>query len=348
MISQSFRSGVVAVVLSLAVISCAAPEVSTSQKQAAATSAAPATAIKIDGSSTVYPITEAIAQSFATAQKSPVPVNVSFSGTGGGFAKFCAGDTDINNASRPITAAEIESCAQNQIRYVELPVAYDALTVVVHPQNNWVESMTIAELKQIWQPSAQQTLKTWNQVRSSWPNRPLALYGPGTDSGTYDYFADVILDGSDTRSDYTASEDDTLLVQKVSQDPNALGFFGFAYYEESQDQLKPIAINSGNGAVLPSREAVEQATYQPLARPLFLYVNLTSAQQNSGLRRFVEFYLKNAREAAATVGYIPLPEEGYHIGSVNFQEGDVGTAFDGQAQPNLTIAELLRKTKRIQ
>ncbi|MGB7412663.1 MAG: PstS family phosphate ABC transporter substrate-binding protein [Thermosynechococcaceae cyanobacterium] len=333
--------------LMLLMASCSSSKVSTNPTQAVAKSSA-STAITIDGSSTVYPITEAIAKAFKETPNATVPVNVKFSGTGGGFAKFCAGETDINDASRPITPAEIKACDQNQIRFVELPIAFDALTVVVHPQNDWVESMTVEELKKIWQSSAQQQIKTWDQVNSSWPRRPLNLYGPGTDSGTYDYFAEVIVGGRDTRSDYTASEDDSLLVQKISQDPNALGFFGLAYYEENQAQLKAIAIDSGSGSILPSRQTVEQAAYQPLARPLFLYVNLATAQQNHGLRRFVEFYLDNAQEISATVGYIPLPEEGYHIASVNFQEGEVGTAFEGQPQPRLTIAELLRKAKRFQ
>lgn len=327
--------------------SCSTSEISKAQKVANSKSSV-STAIAIDGSSTVYPITKAIAKEFQQASKTTVPVNVEFSGTGGGFDKFCAGETDINDASRPITPVEMKACDQNEIRFVELPIAFDALTVVVHPQNDWIESITVEELKQIWQASAQQKITTWNQVRSSWPNRPINLYGPGTDSGTYDYFAEVITEGSDTRSDYTASEDDRLLVQKVSQDPDALGFFGLAYYEENQAQLRALSIDSGDGPVLPSRETVEKASYQPLARPLFLYVNLTAAQQNSGLRRFVEFYLDNAQETSTAVGYIPLPDEGYHIASVNFQEGEVGTAFEGKPQPQLTIAESLRKVKRFQ
>ncbi len=336
-------------VLSFMVLSagCSTSDLSKSQKAANAKASA-STAVAIDGSSTVYPITKAIAKAYQQSSKAPVPVNVKFSGTGGGFKKFCAGETDINDASRPITPEEIEACDQNQIQFVELPIAFDALTVVVHPQNDWLESITVEELQQIWQASAQQKITTWNQVKLSWPRRPLNLYGPGKDSGTYDYFAEVITEGSDTRTDYTASEDDSVLVQKISQDPDALGFFGLAYYEENKNQLKAVAIDSGKGSVLPSRQAVEKAAYQPLARPLFIYVNLTAAQQNPGLRKFVEFYLDHVQESSAEVGYIPLPLEGYHIASINFQEGEVGTAFNGQPQPNITISELLKTTKRFQ
>ncbi|MGF1461402.1 MAG: PstS family phosphate ABC transporter substrate-binding protein [Leptolyngbyaceae cyanobacterium] len=301
--------------------------------------------IRIDGSSTVFPITQAISEAYNAAAENPVDINVDFSGTGGGFEKFCAGETDISNASRPIVEDEIAACDEADIRYYELPIAFDALTVVVNAENTWAEDVTIEELKTLWEPAAQGNVTQWNQVRSSWPAEPIELYGPGLDSGTYDYFAEVVV-GSDTRSDFVASEDDDILAAGVAENPNALGYFGLAYYDENQDSLKALAIDGGDGPVAPTTENVEQAQYHPLARPLFIYVNLESAQQNPAVREFVQFYLESAPALVDDVGYVPLPEEGYHIAWVNFQEGEVGTAFDGTPQPDLTIAELLRKTKR--
>lgn len=303
-------------------------------------------AVLIDGSSTVYPITEAIADAYNAQANDPVEADVSFSGTGGGFRKFCAGQTDISNASRPISNEEIAACDANGVRYFELPVAFDALTVVVNPQNTWVNDITVAELKTMWEPSAQGRITTWSQVRPSWPDQPLTLFGPGLDSGTYDYFADVIV-GQGTRSDFVASEDDDLLVQGIAQTPGALGYFGLAYFEANSGTLRAIPVDNGNGPIAPTAENVVQATYQPLARPLFIYVNYTSAQRNPAVREFVEYYLKTAPEVVQQVGYIPLSEEAYNIALVNFHQGEAGTAFDGQPQPNLTLNEVLRKTKRV-
>jgi phosphate transport system substrate-binding protein len=301
--------------------------------------------IKIDGSSTVFPITEAIANAYNETQPDPVEVDVSFSGTGGGFEKFCAGETDISNASRPILEAEMAACDEAGIRFYELPVAFDALTIVVNQQNDWAGDITVEELKTLWEPGAQGKVTRWNQVRPSWPDRPIALHGPGLDSGTYDYFAEVIV-GQDTRSDFAASEDDEIIAEGVGADPNALGYFGLAYYDEHQDTLKALAVDGGSGFVEPNPETVVRAQYQPLSRPLFIYVNFESAQTNPAVKDFVQFYLENAATTVDTVGYVPLNEEGYHIAWVNFQEGEVGSAFNGFPQPNLTIAELLRKTKR--
>jgi phosphate transport system substrate-binding protein len=301
--------------------------------------------IKIDGSSTVFPITDAIANAYNETQPDPVEVDVSFSGTGGGFEKFCAGETDISNASRPILEEEMAACNEAGIRFYELPVAFDALTIVVNQQNDWAGDITIEELKTLWGPGAQGKVTRWNQVRPSWPDRPIALHGPGLDSGTYDYFAEVIV-GQDTRSDFAASEDDEIIAEGVGSDPNALGYFGLAYYDEHQDTLKALAVDGGSGFVEPNPETVVRAEYQPLSRPLFIYVNFESAQTNPAVKDFVQFYLENAATTVDTVGYVPLNEEGYHIAWVNFQEGEVGSAFDGIPQPNLTIAELLRKTKR--
>jgi len=333
--SYGIRSSVAVVGVTLLAVGCSTPE-ATQQR-------AP---ISVDGSSTVFPITVAIAEAYNTLNPDSVEVDVSFSGTGGGFEKFCAGETDISNASRPIVEDEIAACDAAGIRYYELPVAFDALTVVVNPQNTWAEDITVEELKALWEPTAQEQITQWNQVRPDWPAVPIALYGPGLDSGTYDYFAEIVV-GSDTRSDFVASEDDEILAAGVASDPNALGYFGLAYYDEHRDNLKALAIDGGNGAVAPTTENVEKAQYNPLARPLFIYVNFKSAQTNPAVREFVQFYLENAPTLVEDVGYVPLPEEGYHIAWVNFQEGEVGTAFDGIPQPNLTIAELLRKTKRV-
>jgi len=300
--------------------------------------------VKIDGSSTVYPITKAVAEEFRSSKASnKAQMTVNFSGTTGGFEKFCAGQTDINNASRPILTAEMEACNKNSVRYIELPIAFDALAVVVHPQNNWAKDITVAELKKMWEPAAEGKITRWQQVRASWPDRPLKLYGAGKKSGTFDYFTEAVVGKVRTsRNDYTASEDDDVLVEGVSKDPNALGYFGFAYYEANQGKLKALAVNNGKGSVLPLRQNVEKARYQPLSRPLFIYVNARSAQIKPALKDFVDFYIQKA-PTLVSVGYVPLPAEGYHLDNVHFNRGKVGTVFEGEAQINLTIGELLRK-----
>ena len=300
--------------------------------------------IKIDGSSTVYPITDAMAKEYQNTHPKKAQITVKFSGTGGGFKNFCAGETDISNASRPIRPDEMEACNKAGIRYYELPVAFDALTVVVNPKNDWAKDITIDELKKIWEPAAQGKITRWNQIRPNWPNRPITLYGAGKDSGTFDYFTEAIVGTAKaSRTDYIGSEDDTVLVQGVIKDENALGYFGFAYYEDNQSQLKAVAIDRGKGAVLPSREAVEKAQYNPLARPLFIYVNYNSAQKKVEVRNFVEFYMKKAPTLVSSVGYIPLPKQGYQIIYQHFYNGKVGTVFGGKAQLDSTIEELLRK-----
>ncbi|NEQ39291.1 MAG: PstS family phosphate ABC transporter substrate-binding protein [Okeania sp. SIO3I5] len=300
--------------------------------------------IKIDGSSTVYPITQKIVEKFNATDKPDVEVSASFSGTGGGFKKFCAGETDINNASRPILLDEMETCKRNQISYIELPIGFDALSIVVNQANTWAKDITVAELAKMWGPEAQRKITKWNQVRSSWPDQPLQLFGPGADSGTYDYFSEAIVGkGKATRSDYIASEDDEVLAQGVSNNPNALGYFGFAYYVENRDKLKSLGVDSGNGPVLPTKSSVEQAQYQPLARPLFIYVNAVSAQNNPLMNEFVDFYMKNAQKAVTIVGYIPFQEDDYMKLYRNYHKTKVGTVFGGEAQLNLTIYEVLTK-----
>ncbi|GET43940.1 PstS family phosphate ABC transporter substrate-binding protein [Microseira wollei] len=303
--------------------------------------------IKIDGSSTVFPITDAIAKEYKKTKQNKVEIQAAFSGTSGGFRKFCAGETDISDASRPINAEEMKACNQAGVRFIELPVAFDALTVVVNPQNTWAQDITRAELKKLWEPAAEGKITKWNQIRSSWPDRPINLYGAGKDSGTFDYFTEATVgQPKASRNDYTASEDDNVLVQGVAKDPNALGYFGFGYFEDNQDKLKALAIDNGKGAILPSRETVEKAQYQPLARPLFIYVNVRYNQMKPELREFVKFYLNNAKRIVENANYIPLPEEGYHISKIHFESGKVGTVFEGKSELNLTIGELLRKEKK--
>lgn len=324
---------------------------STQSLNSSTSGAVSTTAIEVDGSSTVYPITDAAAKAFQ--QDNPdAEIPVAFSGTTGGFRKFCAGETDISNASRPISTAEIEVCRQAGVRYIELPVAFDALTVVINPQNTWAQDLTVSELKKIWQPAAQGKITNWNQVRSDFPDRPLTLYGAGGDSGTYDYFAEVITGGADTRTDYTGSEDDNVLVQSVASDPNALGFFGLSYYESNQDKLKAVAIlddtqGQATEPVVPSREAVENSSYVPLSRPIFIYVNGQATQQNEDLREFIKFYMANGREIVESVNYVPLPADAYEIGQVHLFKGEYGTAYEGKPQPYLTIQEVLQKEQTL-
>ena len=280
--------------------------------------------VQIDGSSTVYPVTEAVAEEFRR-EAPDVRVTVGVSGTGGGMKQFSRGEIDIVNASRSINEAESAIATENNISFIELPVAYDGLTVVVHPENDWVKEITLAELKKIWEPAAQGTITHWNQIRPEWPNEEIHLYGPGVESGTYDYFTEAIVGESHaSRGDYTASEDDNVLVQGVATDPYALGFFGYAYYEENQDKLKAVPVDdkndtNGQGAILPSRETVKEGTYAPLSRPLFIYVN-SSAAKRPEVVEFVNFYLDNAPVLSEEVGYIQLPEEKYQEQKARFEE----------------------------
>ena len=275
--------------------------------------------IQIDGSSTVYPITEAVAEEYR-AVAPDVKVTVGVSGTGGGMKKFTRGEIDMVNASRKIKASEDSLAKANGISFIELPVAYDGLTVVVHPENDWVKEITTEDLKKIWEPSAQGKIMKWNQIRPEWPDREIHLYGPGVESGTYDYFTEAVVGESGaSRGDYTASEDDNVLVQGVSTDVNALGFFGYAYYEENQGKLKVVPVNNGSGAVTPSLETVKDGSYAPLSRPLFIYVN-SKAVQSPATVDFVNFYLDNAAELSKEVGYIPMPAEMYKEQKEKFKQ----------------------------
>lgn len=279
--------------------------------------------IKIDGSSTVYPITEAVAEEFQKEKKGAVRVTVGISGTGGGFKKFCSEEdavrTDISDASRRIKPSEIEKCQAAGIEFIELPVAYDAITVVVHPKNP-VNSMTVAELKKMWEPEAQGKIMKWNQVNPTWPDAELRLYAPGADSGTFDYFTDEIVGKSGaSRADYTPSEDDNVLVQGVASDPSAIGYFGLAYYEANKGKLKGVAIDSGSGAVLPLLETVRTGTYKPLSRPIFIYIN-TKAASRPEVKEFIEYYLNNAEKLVKEVQYVPLLSKEYKEALQSFQK----------------------------
>ena len=298
---------------------------------------AQAQTIKIDGSSTVYPITEAVAEEFGKANRN-VRVTVGISGTGGGFKKFTVGETDISDASRPIKATEAAAAAKSNIQYIELPVAFDALTVVVSKQNTWATNLTTAELKKIWEPGSK--VKNWSQVRAGFPNVPLKLYGPGTDSGTFDYFTEAI-NGKEKacRTDFVASEDDNVLVQGVARDKGALGYFGFAYYEENTNKLNAVAVNG----VKPSIAAVNNGTYKPLARPLFIYVSKKSAGQPH-VDKFVRYYLQNCANLSKQVGYVPLPSSIVRLAQARYNKKTHGSVFGNKgAVVNMSLTGLLRQ-----
>ena len=303
--------------------------------------------VEIDGSSTVFPVTEAVAEEFQKAKKGKIKVTVGISGTGGGFKKFCRGETDIQDASRPILKQEMDACKGAGVEYIELPVAFDALTVIVNPKNTWSPSMTVAELKKIWEPAAQGKITNWNQVRDKWPNAPLKLFGAGADSGTFDYFTEAITGkAKSSRGDFTASEDDNVLVQGVANDVNALGFFGFAYYIENSKKLKAVAVDSGKGAVGPSHKTVLDGSYQPLSRPIYIYVS-KKALAKPEVREFAEFYLKNAPKLVKEVKYVPLPDRVYSVGADRLKSGKAGTAFGGSAEVGVTIDDLVKRDPKL-
>jgi phosphate transport system substrate-binding protein len=305
--------------------------------------------VKIDGSSTVFPITEGVAEDFQKSKKGAVRVTVGISGTGGGFKKLCRGETDVSNASRPILKKEMEECRAAAIEYFELPIAFDALTVVMNPKNTFLSQITVEELKKIWEPAAQGKVTRWNQVNPAWPDAPIKLFGAGSDSGTFDYFTEAITGKSKaSRGDYTASEDDNVLVQGVSQDVNAIGYFGYAYYAENQGRLKavPIVEKPGKPAVAPSEKTVLDGTYQPLSRPIFIYVNAKSMGKPE-VKKFVEYYLKNTPRIAKEVKYVPLTDNAYTINLEHLNKGKKGTVFGGEAEVGVTIDALLAREAKL-
>ena len=300
-------------------------------------------AIKIDGSSTVFPIAEAFAEEFQIQKRGKVRVTVGVSGTGGGFKKFCRGEIDIANASRPISVEEMEVCRKAGIKYMELPVAFDALTVVVNPANKWIKNntLTIADLKKMWEPAAQGRISNWKQVRGEWPAERLMLFGPGADSGTFDYFTEAVMGkAKSSRGDFTASEDDNTLVQGVENNKSALGYFGFAYYAAHKDKMTAVKIDGGKGPVEPSVENVINGKYAPLSRPLFIYVKESSANRPE-VREFVQFMMTQGGELVTEVGFVPLPQKAYDLAWKHFSARKLGTVFGGHAKVGITIDELL-------
>ena len=297
--------------------------------------------VEVDGSSTIFPVTEAMAEEFQK-KNSDVRVTVGISGTGGGFAKLCNGEIQIADASRPIKPTEVEACARNGVDYIELPVAFDGLSVIVNPDNDWVDHLTVEELKEIWRPGS--TAEKWSDLRSGWPDEDLFLVGADTDSGTFDYFTKVIVgEEGASRPDYTASADDNVLVQAIAGEEHALGYFGYAYYVENRDRLKLVPVDSGTGPVAPSIESIKNSTYMPLSRPLFIYVNRQDAER-SDVERFVGFYLGSENtNLVAEVGYVPLPESIYELVRGRFEDRVTGSVFGGERfQVGVSIEDVLK------
>ncbi len=310
--------------------------------------------ITANGSSTVYPITEAVAEEFQKDHKGKVKVTVGIAGTGGGFKKFCRGETDIQDASRPIQTSEMAVCQSSKIKYIELPIAYDATVVVVNVKNDWVKEIKVEDLKKIWEPEAQGKLTKWNQINPAWPQENLKLYGAGSDSGTFDYFTEAIVGKAKaSRGDYTASEDDNTLVMGVSTDKYALGYVPLAYYAENKTKLKALAIIGGdkspmkNVAMLPSKDTVENGTYFPLSRPVFIYVNEASLKRPE-VRAFVEFYLKKASKLVPEVKYVALPEKAYELGLEHLKNAKLGTVFGGHSEVGFRIEELMKREGKVE
>jgi phosphate transport system substrate-binding protein len=307
--------------------------------------------IRIDGSSTVYPITEAVAEEFQ-GQARGVHVTVGISGTGGGFRKFCRGETDVCDASRPIRNEEIEECRKNGIEYIELPIAFDALTVVIHPANTWAKAMTVEELKTLWQPEAQGRVAKWSQVNPAWPDTPIELFGAGTDSGTFEYFTEAVVGKARaSRGDYTASEDDNTLVKGVEGSVGALGYFGMAYYLPNKDKLTAVSIawdknTATKDPVPPTPENVVNGSYAPLSRPLFIYVNKKAVETRPDVRKFVDFYLASAKELSAEVKYVPLPDAAYDSVRSRFARLQAGTLFGGEPAIGLKIEDILARESK--
>ena len=310
--------------------------------------AAESSTVKVDGSSTVFPITEAVAEEFQAAQKG-IKVTVGISGTGGGFKKFCRGETDVQDASRPIQASEMEDCKKAGVKFIELPVAFDAIVVVVNPKSTWLNEISVDELKKIWSPEAQGKILKWNQVNSKWPDSQLKLYGPSTDNGTFDYFTEAIVGKSkSSRGDYTPSADPNPLVQGIATDSNALGYFGLAYYEANRNRLKALALIGGEKspqkqkAILPSKETVENGNYFPLSRPIFIYLNEASLKR-SEVQKFAEFYMQNAGRLASEVKYISLPAKVYATAQEHLKKQKLGTVFGGHSEVGMKIEELMKR-----
>jgi phosphate transport system substrate-binding protein len=314
---------------------------------AAAPAFAQTRTIAIDGSSTVFPIQEALAEEFQKAKKGQVRVTVGISGTGGGFKKFCRGETDISNGSRPILKEEIDACKQAGIEFYELPIAFDALTVAVSPKNGFIgECITVAELKKIWEPAAQGKVMQWSDVKQGWPSQPMKLYGAGADSGTFDYFTEAVVGKAKaSRGDFTASEDDNVLVQGIENDANSLGYIPFAYYAPHAAKMKALAVDwgKGQGCVKPSLENVLAGTYNPLSRPLFIYVSKKAAEAKPEVREFVEFAMTQSVPLIQEVKYLQLPDRAYELGLKKFKDGKTGSVFGGIPEVGVKIEDVVAR-----
>ena len=340
--------------LAVTLVACGGDEASQASPTAAAESPAEAKMeltdleglIEIDGSSTVYPVTEAMAEVFGELTDGNVRVVVGISGTGGGFKKFCGGETVISDASRPIQQSEIDLCADAGTDYVEIPVAIDGLSVLVNNENDFVDCMTVDELNTVWAPEAEDVVKKWSQVRAGWPDEDLRLYAPGTDSGTFDYFTETVNGESQaSRGDGIFSEDDNVLVTGISRDRGALGYFGYAYYEENRDILKVVGIDGGDGCIIPTSETINNGTYSPLSRPLFIYVR-ADVLNEPHIKEFIKFYLDNAsRNLISETGYIPFQDRVYELGLAKFQNGTTGAVFGGDAKLSGTVEEVLEASQ---
>ena len=296
----------------------------------ACTAEQPSRPVSIDGSSTVYPLSKAIAEAFGKANPA-VQFKIAFSGTGGGFKKLCAGQLDIAGASRPINSSESEQCHAQQIEYIELPVAFDSLSLVVNAKNTFVDCLSVNELRRMWEPAAEGKISTWQQIRPSFPSQPLALFSPGKDSGTFDYFT-LALVGTEgkSRGDVAMSEDDMVIERGVAANPNAIGYFGYAYYQANREKVKLVAVDNGHGCVAPSPQTVADATYQPLSRPLFIYVNAAAAVRPE-IEAFTRLYLSpDSAQYVTKVGYVPLPAAALAVQTTRFEKGVKGSAFGGR------------------
>lgn len=305
--------------------------------------------VKVDGSSTVFPITEAVAEEFQKSVKGKYKVTVGVSGTGGGFKKFCRGETDISGASRPILEKEMKACKEAGIQYIELPVAFDALSVIVHPEAKWVDYLTVAELKTMYHPDSQGKITNWKQVRASFPDMPLKLAGAGADSGTFDYFTEAINGKAKaSRGDYQATEDDNVTINFVARDKGAVGYLGLAYYIHNKDKVRsvPIKADEKSKAIYPSVETVNNGTYQPLSRPIFIYVNAKSLDKPE-VKQFVDFYLANSAKLSKEVGYVDLPAKAYELAKKNLSARKVGTGFGGHAEVGVSVEDLLTREAKL-
>jgi phosphate transport system substrate-binding protein len=294
--------------------------------------------IAIDGSSTVYPISSAMAAAF-TKENPGTEITVGYTSTGAGFEKFVAAETSISNASRPIKLAEAEKAAENGVEFIELPVAYDGITVVVNPNNSWVDFLTVEELKLLF--SKDSAIKTWQDLREDWPATEVKIFAPDKKSGTYDYFSSAITGKENHRRDYTGNEDDNVLINGVSSEQGAIGYFGFSYYTENKDLVRAVSVDAGNGPVEPTVDSIADGTYTPLSRPIFIYVSRKDAEANQTLKEFVNFYLEKAPSIVAETGYIPLPKELYDIVMKRFNDLVTGSAFDGANTAEKSLHEII-------